>query len=48
MQIGIIKIVPNGIAICPTCLAKAIQTCEENLIVLKDIQEATKQYATNL
>ena len=45
MQMGAIKIIPNGIAICPTCLAKAIQVCEENLIVLKDIQEATKQYA---
>lgn len=45
MTIGAIKIIPNGVAICPTCLAKAIQVCEENLIVLKDIQEATKQYA---
>lgn len=48
MQVGLTKIIPNGIAICPTCLAKAIQVCEENLIVLKDIQEATKQYATKL
>lgn len=47
MTIGLLKIIPNGIAICPTCLAKAILTCEENLAVLKDIQEATKQYATN-
>lgn len=45
MQIGAIRIIPNGVAICPTCLAKAISTCEENLIVLKDIQEATKGYA---
>lgn len=44
MQTGIIKIIPEGIAICPTCLARAIQVCEENLLVLKDIQEATKQY----
>lgn len=44
METGALKIIPNGIAICPTCLAKAIQVCEENLIVLKDIQEATKQY----
>lgn len=48
MQIGIIKIIPSGVAICPTCLSKAIQVCEENLAVLKDIQEATKQYATNI
>lgn len=48
MQAGIIKIIPNGVAICPTCLSRAIQVCEENLIVLKDIQDATKQYATNL
>lgn len=45
MEAGALKIIPNGIAICPTCLSKAIQVCEENLIVLKDIQEATKQYA---
>lgn len=45
MQVGAVKIIPSGIAICPTCLAKAIYTCEENLIVLKDIQEATRQYA---
>lgn len=45
MQMGATKIIPNGVAICPTCLAKAIQVCEENLIVLKDIQEATKEYA---
>lgn len=24
MQIGAIQIIPNGVAICPTCLAKAI------------------------
>lgn len=45
MRLGTIPIIPHGIAICPTCLAKAIQVCEENLIVLKDIQEATKKYA---
>lgn len=48
MHAGAIRIIPNGIAICPTCLAKAILTCEENLTVLKDIQEATKQYAIKL
>ena len=46
MSLGEIKIVPQGLAICVGCLAKAIATCEENLAVLKDIQEATKQYAT--
>lgn len=45
IQLGIVKIVPSGLAICPTCLAKAIRLCEENLIVLRDLQEATKQYA---
>lgn len=45
MYTGMIKIIPQGVAICPTCLQKAILTCEENLAVLKDIQEATKQYA---
>lgn len=44
MQLGFLKLVPSGIAICPTCLAKAIATCEENLIVLRDIQEAVKNY----
>ena len=45
MQMGMVKIIPSGVAICPTCLARAILTCEENLEVLKDIQEATKRYA---
>lgn len=45
MQIGLVKSQIGGVAICPACLAKAILTCEENLAVLKDIQEATKVYA---
>lgn len=45
MSLGEMKIEPQGIAICAGCLAKAIATCEENLAVLKDIQEATKVYA---
>ncbi len=45
MSLGEMKINPQGIAICAGCLAKAIATCEENLAVLKDIQEATKAYA---
>jgi len=44
MHMGLIKLVPNGIAVCAGCLTKAIATCEENLAVLKDIQEATKVY----
>lgn len=44
MQVGLIKIIPGGVGICPTCLQNAILTCQENLEVLKDIQEATKQY----
>lgn len=46
MQLGIVKIIPSGMAICLTCLTKAIRLCEENLIILKDLQEATKKYAT--
>ena len=45
MQIGLVKSQISGVAICPTCLAKAILTCEENLAVLKDLQEAIKVYA---
>lgn len=45
MSLGLIPANISGVAICPTCLAKAIITCEENLAVLKDIQEATKVYA---
>ena len=45
MQMGLMKIIPGGVAICPTCLARAILTCEENLEVLKDIQEAVSKYA---
>lgn len=47
MSLGFLKIVPQGMAICPTCLDQSILTCEENLAVLKDIREATKKYATN-
>ncbi len=43
--LGLIKIVPQGLAICTGCLDRAIKACEENLAVLKDIQEATKAYA---
>lgn len=45
MSMGLMKIIPGGLAICPTCLADAILTCQENLEVLKDIQEAVKKYA---
>lgn len=45
-HMNLIKLVPQGILICPTCLDQAILTCEENLIALKDLREATKQYAT--
>lgn len=45
MSFGILKIIPGGVAICPTCLNNAILTCQENLEVLKDIQEAVSKYA---
>ena len=45
MSLGAMQITPQGIAICAGCLAQAIAVCEENLAVLKDIQEATKVYA---
>lgn len=46
IQTGLLAMQPNGIVICTACLDRAIATCEENLEVLKDIREATKQYAT--
>lgn len=36
---------PQGLAICLSCLRKAITAHEESLTVLKDIEEATKKYA---
>jgi len=45
MQMGLMKITPGGVGICPTCLANAILTCQENLEVLKDIQQAVSKYA---
>lgn len=42
--LGLVRVVPSGMAVCPHCLAKAILACEENLAVLKDIQEAIKSY----
>lgn len=47
MQMGLLDIIPKGVAICPTCLDRAIVLAEENLTILKDLKEATKQYATN-
>jgi hypothetical protein len=44
MQMNLIKLIPQGIIICPTCLDQAIIACEENLIVLKDLRDATKKY----
>lgn len=45
MTLGFMKVTPQGLAVCSGCLAKAIAVGEENLAVLKDIQEATKVYA---
>jgi hypothetical protein len=45
MSAAFMKITPGGVGICPTCLANAILTCQENLEVLKDIQEAVSKYA---
>lgn len=44
IEAGLLPLIPSGVGICLTCLAKAIATCEENLIVLKDLQEAVKGY----
>jgi len=44
VEMGLLPIVPSGLAICPTCLEKTILACEENIAVLKDIQEAVKEY----
>lgn len=48
MQLGIIPVKPQGLNICLGCLAKAIDNCQEQLEVLKDIQEMTKTYAIKL
>lgn len=48
LKSGLISFKPQGAAVCSGCLAKAILTCQEQLEVLKDIQEATKQYAAKL
>lgn len=48
MQTGLVPITPQGLNICTTCLAKAILACEEELAVLKDIQQAVKEYAAKL
>lgn len=47
IQAGLLPLMPSGVGICPTCLAKTILLCEEQLIILKDIQEAIKSY-TNI
>ena len=44
MQLGMIPMVPSGVSICSTCLARAILTCQEQLEILKDLQEAVKGY----
>lgn len=45
MQLGFLKLIPQGMCICPTCLDKAVLACEENLTVLKDIRDAVKAYS---
>lgn len=45
---GFIKPIAQGLNICTACLAKSILACEEQLEVLKDIQEMTKVYAAKL
>lgn len=44
MSLGIMPMVPSGVSICSTCLARAILTCQEQLEILKDLQEAVKGY----
>lgn len=48
MRLGLVHVQPQGVAICPQCLAKAISAAEEHLIVLKDIQEMINVYAAKL
>lgn len=48
LRSGLITYTPQGAAICSGCLAKAILTCQEQLEVLKDIQEMSKTYAAKL
>lgn len=48
MRMGLVHVQPQGVAICPQCLAKAISAAEEHLIVLKDIQEMINVYAAKL
>lgn len=47
ISLGLIPVIPQGIMVCPGCLERSILTCQENLEVLKDIQEAIKKYAIN-
>lgn len=46
MQLGVLCVEANGVAICPNCLAKTILLVEENLGILKDLQKATQRYAS--
>lgn len=48
IEVGAIRPKSQGFCICLACLSKAILACEEQLTVLKDIQEATKEYAAKL
>lgn len=48
LRSGLITYTPQGAAICSGCLAKAILICQEQLEVLKDIQEMSKVYESKL
>lgn len=48
MHAGLLPVIVQGISVCPACLSKAIQCCEEQLEVLRDLEKLATDYAAKL
>ena len=48
MHAGLLPVKVQGMSVCLGCMSKAIQTCEEQLEVLRYIEKLVKGYATKL
>lgn len=48
MHAGLLPVTVQGISVCIACMSKAIQACEEQLEVLRDIEKLAIGYAAKL
>lgn len=48
MHAGLLPVTVQGVSLCLGCMSKAIQACEEQLEVLRDIEKLAKDYEAKL